>query len=302
MTAVRLLLSLGLLGAIVWMLEGAGLWRRLASADFSWFLLAIALGLVANLVSAWRWSVIARRMNLQAPTLPLLLAYARGVALSSILPGATVGGDAYRAVMLQRHGNPLLKAAASVLLDRLSGLWALFALSGTAWLGLLITPDSPLSRLGIQLHLALLGVALLAPYVASSIQANWTFSAGSAPERTLRLLVDTARHALATLGSSLIVQIASIAALWASLMAVAADIPAMYLVAVAAPVFFAAALPISIGGYGTREAALAAYFSLAGLPAEAAVAGALLNGLAITLQGALWSPLFLLGTSRQDKA
>jgi hypothetical protein len=44
-----------------------------------------------------------------------------------------------------------------------------------------------------------------------------------------------------------------------------------YLLAIAAPVFLATALPVSIGGYGTREAAMAAYWLLAGLPAGSPV-------------------------------
>jgi len=234
-------------------------------------------------------------MGMRTDTRALLVAYGRGVALSTILPGATVGCDAYRAVSLQRLGNPILPAAASVLLDRLSGLWALFALSGLAWLALLVVADNPPDLPVTLLHLAALLLALAAPALAARLHESLSPVPGSLLERGLRLLADTARHALATIMSSLLVQVATIAALWCSLTAIATDVSALYLVAVSAPVFFAAALPFSVGGYGTREAALAAYFSLAGLPAEAAVAGALLNGLAISLQGALWSPLFLIG-------
>jgi glycosyltransferase 2 family protein len=64
-------------------------------------------------------------------------------------------------------------------------------------------------------------------------------------------------------------------------------------VAMSASVFLATALPVSIGGFGTREAAIAGYFALAGLDSGAAVAGALLHGLSVTVQGLLWAPLFL---------
>jgi len=112
---------------------------------------------------------------------------------------------------------------------------------------------------------------------------------------SLGLLGETARFARLTLAPSLLVQLATVAALWAALHAVGAEFSVLYLLAAAAPVFFVAALPVSVGGFGTREAALAGYWLLAGLPAEMAVAGALLHGLATTLQGALWAPLFLFG-------
>ncbi|MEW5781208.1 MAG: lysylphosphatidylglycerol synthase transmembrane domain-containing protein [Pseudomonadota bacterium] len=290
---LRSSISAALLGAILWAIDGSGLWSRLASADFRWFLLAVLLGILANVVSAWRWFVIARHLGLAASAGVLLTAYGKGVTLNTLLPGATLGGDAYRAIALQKLGNPMLKAAASVALDRLSGLWALFVLSWCAWLALVILPDAEVGQTTRLMHLAILLAAVLAPFAARALGAALPLDPHKFPARLLRLLAETARLAQLTFVSSLIVQLATIAALWAALTAIAAEAPPLYLCAIAAPVFFATALPVSIGGYGTREAALAAYWAAAGLPVEAAVAGALLHGLAVTLQGALWAPLFL---------
>ncbi|MDO8958176.1 MAG: lysylphosphatidylglycerol synthase transmembrane domain-containing protein [Rhodocyclaceae bacterium] len=295
--AVRLLVSFVLLGLIAWAVDGAALLRRLASADFYWFGLAVVLGIIANIVSAWRWLIISRHLGLTASAASLLPAYGRGVALNTVLPGATLGGDAYRAVVLQKLGNPMLKAAASVALDRLSGLWALFVISWAAWLALAIVPIMPqpgLAPATLHAHLAGIALAVGAPFAARALGARLNLAPQRLPARLLRLLSETAHLAQLTFVSSAIVQIATIAALWAALSAVTPDVPVLYLTAIAAPVFLATALPVSIGGYGTREAALATYYVLAGLPADVAVAGALLHGLAVTLQGALWAPLFLI--------
>lgn len=292
--AARLGISLLLLGLVAWAVDGAGLWRRLASADFSWFLLAVVLGIFANVVSAWRWLIIARKLGLAASASALLPAYGQGVTLNTVLPGATLGGDAYRAVVLQKLGNPMLKAAASVALDRLSGLWALFVISWLAWLALATDSAGRLPGATLQLHVAGIFCAVIAPFVARSLGARLPLDPHQLPARLLRLLSETARLAQATFVSSVVVQAATIAALWAALHAITPDVPLLYLTAIAAPVFLATALPVSVGGYGTREAAMATYYTLAGLPADVAVAGALLHGLAVTLQGALWAPLFLL--------
>lgn len=290
---LRIAISLALLAAIAWAVDGAGLLRRLASADFRWFALAVGLGILANIVSAWRWLVISRHLGLTASARALLPAYGRGVALNTILPGATLGGDAYRTVALQKLGNPLLKAAASVALDRLSGLWALFVIALLGWLILAISADTSVAPAVLHLHLVGITLAVLAPFGARALGARLALTPHRLPARLLRLLAETARLAQVTFVSSAIVQITTIAALWAALHAVTPEVPVLYLTAIAAPVFLATALPISVGGYGTREAALAAYFALAGLPADVAVAGALLNGFAVSLQGALWAPLFL---------
>jgi uncharacterized membrane protein YbhN (UPF0104 family) len=295
---LRILVSAALLGAILWGLDGAGLGSRLASADFRWFGLAVLLGILANVVSAWRWLIIARHLNLTASARALLPAYGKGVTLNTLLPGATLGGDANRAIAQQNLGNPIMKAAASVALDRLSGLWALFVLSWFAWLALLAIPEVPLGATTRLMHLAALLAAVLAPFVARALGEKLPLDPHRLPARLLRLLAETARLAQLTFASSLVVQLATLAALGCALHAITPTVPLLYLCAIAAPVFFATALPVSIGGYGTREAALAAYWLLAGLPVETAVAGALLHGLAVTLQGALWAPLFLFDRPR----
>ena len=292
--AVRLLVSVVLLGLIAWAVDGAALLRRLASADFYWFALAVGLGILANIVSAWRWLVIARHLGLVASAGTLLPAYGRGVALNTVLPGATLGGDAYRAVILQKLGNPLLKSAASVALDRLSGLWALCVIAWLAWLALAVVPQPGLAPATLYAHLVGIALAVGTPFAARALGARLNLAPQRLPARLLRLLSETARLAQLTFVSSAIVQIATIAALWAALNAVTPDVPVLYLTAIAAPVFIVTALPVSVGGYGTREAAMATYWLLAGLPADIAVAGALLHGLAVTLQGALWAPLFLI--------
>ncbi|MDP2811055.1 MAG: lysylphosphatidylglycerol synthase transmembrane domain-containing protein [Rhodocyclaceae bacterium] len=291
---VRIAVSAALLGLIAWAVDGAGLWRRLGNADLRWFALAFAMGVLANVVSAWRWLAISRHLGLTATAAVLLPAYGRNVTINTILPGATLGGDAYRALVLQRLGNPVIRAVASVAIDRLSGLWALFVISWLAWLALAASETATVAPAALNTHLAALGAAVAAPWAAGALTSRLSLEPGGWPSRFLRLLSETARLTQLTFVPSVVVQAAAIAALYAALCAVSPDVPALTLVAVSAPVFLAAALPLSVGGFGTREAALAAYWLLAGLPADIAVAGALLHGLATTLQGALWAPLFLL--------
>ncbi|MHB1359259.1 MAG: lysylphosphatidylglycerol synthase transmembrane domain-containing protein [Rhodocyclaceae bacterium] len=218
--AVRLLVSVVLLGLIAWAVDGAALLRRLASADFYWFALAVGLGILANIVSAWRWLVIARHLGLVASAGTLLPAYGRGVALNTVLPGATLGGDAYRAVILQKLGNPLLKSAASVALDRLSGLWALCVIAWLAWLALAVVPQPGLAPATLYAHLAGIALAVGTPFAARALGARLNLPPQRLPARLLRLLSETARLAQLTFASSAIVQIATIAALWAALNAV----------------------------------------------------------------------------------
>src|SRR6478752_3180618 len=68
------------------------------------------------------------------------------MTMNVLLPGATVSGDVLRAYQLGRLGhNTLLRAGASVLLDRLSGLWILCARS-LASLGVALGAGAALLR------------------------------------------------------------------------------------------------------------------------------------------------------------
>lgn len=289
----RLAVSTGLIVALGSFIDWREILRRLASADFSWFVVAVISGFIANLISAWRWRRIALTLGLRAPAQSIFLAYGRGVTLNTLLPGATLGGDTFRTLALHRLGNPLLSAAASVLLDRLAGLWALFVWSALAWLFLFVDTAPSALRASAWPHLLVLALAILAPFVVATLAARLSASRWRWLDRVARLSIETARCARTTFFSSTLVQFFSLAALAAALAAIGVKLSPPFLVALAAPVFLATALPVSVGGFGTREAALAAYFALADLPVEAAFAGGLLAGLAVTVQGALWAPTFL---------
>jgi uncharacterized membrane protein YbhN (UPF0104 family) len=67
-------------------------------------------------------------------------------------------------------------------------------------------------------------------------------------------------------------------------------------------VFMSLAIPISLAGWGLREAAAVVILSGAGIPAESAAVGAALYGLAATAQALLALPLFLLNRPEPESA
>src|SRR6478672_4354362 len=81
-----------------------------------------------------RWAAIARGLGRASPLPAAVASYFRGMTMNVLLPGATVSGDLLRVYELSRLGNPLLRSGLSVLLDRLSGLWVLCAMSLVALL------------------------------------------------------------------------------------------------------------------------------------------------------------------------
>ena len=292
--------------------------RRLAEqlriVDLPWFVSAVVVAIAANFVSAWRWTQIARALGCRAPLAPLVTAYAQGVTVNILLPGATLGGDAWRSARLARLGNALAPSALSVFLDRASGLWVLCAMSLAALAGIvLLAPsraDAPATAAWVELtrtvgawpmtlYLAALAVAVAAPFLpwrtphrpVRGELHGWPRVAAALADA--HALVLSRRAALArSIAPSVGVQVLSAATLWLCARAAGGDIGYAAVLALAAPIFIAASLPLSLGGFGPREFAAALAFPMLGSPAEAGVAAAVLYGLTGVAQGVLAAPLF----------
>jgi uncharacterized membrane protein YbhN (UPF0104 family) len=113
----------------VWLVGFERLRQQLLQVNHAWLGAAVLSAGLAQWVSVYRWETIARIFGLRVQTRALAIAYAQGMTLNVLLPGATLGGDALRSVRLQSLGNPMGVSALTVLLDRLSGLWVLCVLS-----------------------------------------------------------------------------------------------------------------------------------------------------------------------------
>lgn len=291
-TFFRLAASIALFALVLWFIGPVRVLASFAQADPLWLAAGFTASLLASLLSALRWHALAAWLGIHAPRRVMILAYWRGVMANTVLPGATLGGDALRALHLQSLGHHIAHAAASVLLDRLSGLWVLVALSLSMTATAQILGLLPLTVLNAPPVFAA-GLALL---VIATPLLLWSLSTAITrwlPVRAIALL--NALHArprplrqyssqLAWSGS---VQLFSIAAFACGGHAVGLDLPWWQFVIAAGPIFVFAATPVSIGGWGTREAASALVLGAFGAAHETAVACAILYGLFATLQGLL---------------
>lgn len=294
--ALRLAAAGALLAAVIYVAEPAVLVDTLRRADRDWLLLGLVAALLSNVASALRWRALIAWLGAVIGPAFALLAYFRAMALNALLPGAVVGGDLYRALALRQAGLPTLDAGLSVVLDRVSGLWVLLAL-GAGALPLAassIALPLPLPPVWIDLSCAMAAVLLLtAPLllIARPISGGRAFAALARLQSRLRRPRVVQQYVL-QMGASLVVQVLSIAALACGGRALGLDLsPAVWATA-AAPIFLMAALPVSVGGWGTREAAAAAVLAVFGVPAAQAVAVALIYGVFGLLQAALGGALF----------
>lgn len=297
----RVIVAPLLVVAILWWADPGRVVHAVAGADPVWLLAGLAASTLSNLVSAQRWRALAGWLGHRIDAATAAGVYFRAVAINALLPGAIVGGDVYRAVMLNRRGLAALEAGLSVFLDRLSGLWMLVVLGiaaaawGVAGTSAQVLVPAMLRAPGADALATLAACVLMAPALAIVVLRRLGTALGTsrAPVAGWRARVVAAAkrrgawHQFALqLVASLAVQALSIAAFALAGRAVGIDLAAWSWAAAAVPVFLMATLPLSFGGWGTREAAAVVALSAFGVPVAPAVGASVLYGIFGLIQAA----------------
>lgn len=296
--ALRAGAGLVLLGSVVALADWSALATLLRQAEPLWLLAGLLAALASNVVSALRWRALARWLGCDMAAHQALRWYFQGIGLNALLPGSVVGGDVYRAMALRQSGQPGTPASWSVLLDRLSGLWMLCAIGA---LGAAASATSLAPVLGMpasnMVALTLGGTALwlLLPWALPWGLQRW-------PVQRLPLWLDPLRaiatkpHLARQLGWQVLcsvgVQVLSACALALGGYALGIAVDAAVWAFAIAPVFLMAALPVSVGGWGTREAAAVLALAPFGVAPAAAVGAAMLYGLYGLAQAVLGAVAF----------
>lgn len=295
---LRLAAGLLLLAVVVALAGPQRILAVLRGANPGWLALGLVANVAANIVSGLRWGQLSRWLGLRVPPAWAVVTYFHGVAVNALMPGAVVGGDMLRAWSLQRLGYPVLESAFSVLLDRSSGLWMLFVIgfltiawgADSAIMAALVGRWSVLDGWSLaSAAMTIAFVALLLPLLLLLV-LPLRLPRHESP-RLLRLRNALRRgHAgrqyLAQVALSTTVQLLSIASLVCAARALHVELPFWVIAACAVPIFVMATLPVSFGGWGTREAASAVVLGAFGVAAPMAVAISMIYGVYALLQAA----------------
>ena len=302
---LRGLLGGALLVAVIALADPARVLAQLRQAHVGWLLAGLAAAVASNVVSALRWRALARWLGADVSVRDASRWYFQAIGLNALLPGAVLGGDLYRAVVLRRAGQATLASSWSVVLDRVSGLWMLCAIGG---LGAALCADvlAPWLRLpaGAFTALMLAGTALwlATPWTLPALLRRWGVR-WLAPLRAAAQRPDFNRQMGWQALASAAVQVLSAAALAGGGLALGVQLPLAAWAFAIAPVFLMAALPVSVGGWGTREAAAVAALAPFGVAAAAAVGVGVIYGLYALVQGAMGALAFgLPGQSAREGA
>lgn len=279
-TVLRWLVTLGALALVLRVLGTDAIVTQLRQVSPPWLVVSVALLSAQIVASAARWQLTAQALGLTVGTRAALREYYLSVLGNTVLPGGVVG-DVGRAVRM-RHQAGIGRAAQSVVIERLAGQIALFAIiaaGAVAWFW--PTPA------------ALGGAGALLAGAAGTVLVIRRGNGTSAPPppagrigRGLRLLraAWTAPDVWPKqLGLSIVILLCNIGGFWAAAQAVGVMLPLGAAIFVLPLTLGAMLVPLSINGWGLREGAAAALWPLAGATATAAVAASIVFGVAILL-------------------
>lgn len=260
--------------------------ERLASIDLAWCALALVPLFGTLLPTAERWRLILRRLGADPAWSRMFPVFYASVFFAQVLP--SIGGDVVRVLYCRTLGAPMRALVVSILLDRGMALCAICVLTLVA-LPQLSTWDRSGSVVlsagvfaGGALCVAYLGAAIVRVFRRSAL---WARLPGS-----LRRLADdvawtlTSRTGvLALLPLSIAVHLLSILSMFLIARALGIELGFLEMLALGPIILLAQVVPISIGGWGVREAAAVFLLTMAGVDAASALAMSVAFGLAVAV-------------------
>ena len=271
--AIRIGLGLAVVAALLWHYDARPIFRTLGRENPGWFAAAAALFLAGQVMSSYRWQLLAAILGVTAPFKEFLAYYFVGVFTNLFVPGL-VGGDTARALYLGKRHGKMSEAFASVIADRGLGLLALFWLAATA---------------AIFLNYAHLPSSITGPAVVVGLVALAGFLAGPLVARLIPMLPVRLRgvavaapylehpvRLLPAIGLSLVLQISL--AVCQYMLAVGLGLSApLTLFLLCVPIAnVVASLPLTLNGLGLRESAYLVLLGMGGVARDDAIALGLL--------------------------
>ncbi|HXE83437.1 MAG TPA: lysylphosphatidylglycerol synthase transmembrane domain-containing protein [Gemmatimonadales bacterium] len=280
-TLVKAIVSIGLLALLFSRVDVSRLWGVARKASLGWLAFALLLYLAMLLASALRWGVLLRAQHVRLPFSFLTQSFLVATFFNNFLP-SNIGGDVIRIADSAKAAGSKTLATTVVLIDRglgVLGLALIAATGATIMQRMAVGPVGPgILWAGFGLGAIIATPALLMPEaVTKLLQPLRVFHREWVDERIEKLTYaltrfkETPTALAACFAGAVVVQ--AILVLFYVAIARSMNIPIGFAeLAVIVPVsFIVQMVPLSVNGFGIREATFGFYFTRLGLPLESAL-------------------------------
>jgi uncharacterized protein (TIRG00374 family) len=305
---LRIAVTAGLLAFVISRVDLRDMWDHLRVLDARLLAFGYALHLAMVALNAWRWQMLVQAQGTRVGLGRLLSYYFVGIFFNTFTP-TSIGGDVTRVIDLSRHTGRRASALASIMVERIIGLFVLLPVS---LFGLAAAYSHIHSGRSVLLYLeALLVAVLLAAFALVRVDRARGLLArvpliGPLVTRpgvarrvaNVQEALDVYRGRGALLWRVFAISVASrvvwILSCWVFGIALKVNAPLASYFLVIPLVEVARMVPISLSGLGIRETAVVALFGLFGVAAAAALALSILIYAPFLVNGLLGGAIYAL--------
>jgi uncharacterized membrane protein YbhN (UPF0104 family) len=302
LSTIKILISAALLYLALGKVNLSDLASRINIASLGWIGLAIAVTFFQIFVGVLRWREISSECGAPLETMQAMRYNVIGTFFNQTLP-SSIGGDAVRLWLVARAGAGWRAATYSIFVDRAIGLIALAVVivASLPWSYSLITDPHGRSALLVVDFAALAagaGFLLLGRLPWPWLKRWWgTHHVHACSVIANRVLFSRERGPkIAVL--SVLVHVLAVVIAWCVVQSIAAPVLFGQIFQLVPPVMLITMLPISIAGWGVREATMGLAFGYAGLMPNEGVNISLLLGAVSFIVGAFGGLVWILSAEK----
>ena len=301
-SAIKILISVALLYFALRKANFSDLASRIDIASLGWIALAIAMTFLQIFVGVLRWRAVGAECGAPLTMRQAMRFNLIGTFFNQTLPSA-IGGDAVRLWLVARAGAGWRAATYSIFVDRAIGLIALAIIifATLPWSYHLIGDPYGRSALLLIDFAALaggLGFLVLGRLRWPWLKSWWgTHHIYACAVITNRVLFSR-HHGPMVWALSLLVHVLTAVIAWCVVQSIAAPVAFGQVFQLVPPVILITMLPISIAGWGVREATMGLAFGYAGLMTNEGINVSLLYGAVSFLVGGFGGLVWILSAEK----
>jgi hypothetical protein len=291
LSTIKILISAALLYLALRKVNLFDLASRLDNiASLGWIGMAIAVTFLQIFIGVLRWREISAECGIPLSTQQGMRFNLIGTFFNQTLP-SSIGGDAVRLWLVARSGAGWRSATYSIFVDRAVGLIALaiIIVASLPWSYHLISDPQGRSALLFVDFAALaggLGFLIFGTLQWPWLKRWWGTHHIHACAVIANRVIFSRKRGPKTAALSLLVHVLAVVIAWCVVQSIAAPVGFGQIFQLVPPVMLITMLPISIAGWGVREATMGLAFGYAGLMTSEGVNVSLLFGAVSFIVGA----------------
>jgi glycosyltransferase 2 family protein len=267
--SIRILVSLALLYLALRGINFTVIQSRLSQINLGWIALALVITVVQIFIGALRWREISELCQAPLTDLQAFRYNMIGAFFNQTLP-SSIGGDAVRLWLINRTGAGWRAATYSILTDRAIGLiaLALIIVASLPWsYGMIADHNGRLALVFVDLAALAggLGFLLLGRLPWTWLKTWWPTKHVHACSVIANKVIFDRRSGPKIAVLSLSIHVLAVVIAWCAVRSISAPADFEQIFMLIPPIMLITMMPISIAGWGVREATMMVAFGYAGL-------------------------------------